>query len=32
MVGSEREKVIKGEIEYCEFVFIIGKGFPEGWC
>jgi len=30
-VVSEREKVIRGEKEYCEFVLIIGKGFPEYW-
>ena len=26
-----REKVIRGEKEYCEFVLIIGKGFPKYW-
>ena len=30
-VVSEREKVIRREKEYCEFVLIIGKGFPEYW-
>jgi len=28
-VVNEREKVIRGEKEHYEFVFIISKGFPE---